>query len=307
MSDAIISINHISKSFGKKQVLQDITLEIPAGETFALLGRNGAGKTTTLQIMMGLLPADAGTIRISGIDPASDPLQLRRQVGYLAEDQVMYPWMTPMELCLFLEPFYPTWDQEWAVDFLDRFEIPRHARIGKLSKGQSVKLGLAVALAHRPKVVLLDDPAMGLDPIARKEFNRDLVEHLQSSGCTVLYSSHLLDEVEAVADAVAILDQGRLLKTARTEPLREEVKQLILPYDAVAGSAPPAGLLDVRRHEDRLVLVTEGAQEYLQQLQTRGTDVEVVDLRLDEIFEAFVIGRMRDWPSEAPSAPAMSV
>ena len=307
MSESTISIDQLAKSFGAQAVLHDVSLSIPEGETFALLGRNGAGKTTMIRILLGLIPADSGTVRLCGVDPSSDPVRLRSQVGYLAEDQTMYGWMTPIELCRFLAPFYPTWDMNLARDYLDRFHIPLHTRIGKLSKGQSVKLGLTVALAHRPRVVILDDPSMGLDTIARKEFNRDLVEHLQTSGCTVLYSSHLLDEVEAVADAVAILDRGRIIRTGKTEDLRDEVKQILLPIDSVAGSPRPEGLLDVRRHEDRLALVTDQAGRYIQQLSERGVDHDVIDLRLDEIFEAFVIGRTQDWPDQPRRAPALSI
>jgi ABC-2 type transport system ATP-binding protein len=270
MSDLVIRIERLAKSFGQQQVLHDVSLSIPAGQTFALLGRNGAGKTTTIRILLGLLPADSGSVRLAGLDPAVEPLKLRSQVGHLAEDQTMYGWMTPLELCRFLAPFYPTWDMDWARSYLDRFGIPSHARIGSLSKGQSVKLGLAVALAHRPPVVILDDPSMGLDPIARKEFNRDLVEHLQASGCTVLYSSHLLDEVEAVADAVAILDQGRIVRAGATDALRAEVKQIVVPLAAVAGSPPPPGLLDVRRYEDRLAVVVDQAAGYLELLDSQG-------------------------------------
>ena len=147
MSEPVICVENIAKSFGSQQVLQDVSLSISAGQTFALLGRNGAGKTTTIRIMLGLIPADSGTVRLAGSDPSSDPLKLRSQVGYLAEDQTMYGWMTPIELCRFLAPFYPTWDMDWARDYLDRFDIPHHSRIGRLSKGQTVKLGLAVALA----------------------------------------------------------------------------------------------------------------------------------------------------------------
>src|SRR4051794_7474488 len=232
MSEPAISVDRLVKSYGSQQVLQGVSLSIPAGQTFALLGRNGAGKTTTIRVLLGLIPADSGAVQVNGIDPKLDPLKLRSHVGYLAEDQIMYGWMTPIELCRFLAPFYPTWDMEWARANLDRFEIPHHMRIGALSKGQAVKLGLVVALAHRPPIVILDDPAMGLDPIARKEFNRDLVEHLQTSGCTVLYSSHLLDEVEAVADAVAILDRGKIVRTGTTDALRDEVKQILLPFNS---------------------------------------------------------------------------
>lgn len=302
MTEPAIQVDQLVKSYGTQKVLRNVSLCIPAGETLALLGRNGAGKTTLIRILLGMIPADTGTCRLGGIDPAVNPLAVRRNVGYLAEDQTMYGWMTPVELCRFLAPFYPTWDDKWARDYLDRFEIPRHARIGKLSKGQAVKLGLVVALAHHPSIVILDDPAMGLDPIARKEFNRELVEHLQTSGCTVLYSSHLLDEVEAVADAVAILDRGKIARTGTTDRLRDEVKQIVLPFDSLARTPQPDGLLDVRRHDDRLAITTDQAGRYVQQLSAAGIDHDVVDLSLDEIFEAYVIGRQRDWPGHSKSA-----
>lgn len=299
MTALAIQIERLAKSYGSQPALHDVSLAIPAGQTLALLGCNGAGKTTMIRILLGLIPADTGRVLIGGVDPARDPLTVRRDVGYLAEDQTMYGWMTPSELCRFLAPFYPTWDMHWARDQLDRFGILQHARIGRLSKGQSVKLGLVVALAHRPRVVILDDPAMGLDPIARKDFNRDLVEHLQSSGCTVLYSSHLLDEVEAVADAVAILHRGTIVRSGTTDRLRDEVKQVLLPSAAIAGTTPPEGLLDVARHGDRVAVVIDGADRFIDDLAARGVEHEVIDLRLDEIFEAFVIGRTRGWPDDS--------
>jgi ABC-2 type transport system ATP-binding protein len=302
MPDPAIRIDGLVKSYGSQKVLENVDLIIPTGQTFALLGRNGAGKTTMIRILLGVIPADSGSCRLGGIDPAVDPLQVRRIVGYLAEDQTMYGWVTPVELCRFLEPFYPTWDRNLARDYLDRFEIPSNTRIGSLSKGQAVKLGLVVALAHRPSIVILDDPAMGLDPIARKEFNRDLVEHLQTSGCTVLYSSHLLDEVEAVADAVAILDRGTIVRTGTTDCLREEVKQIVLPLDSLAGVSRPDGLLDVRRHDNRVAIITDQAGRYIQKLLADGIDHDVVDLSLDEIFEAYVIGRAQDWPNNSQRA-----
>lgn len=304
MSEPAIRVDKLAKSYGSQQVLQNVSLSIPTGQTCALLGRNGAGKTTTIRILLGLIPADAGTVRLAGIDPSADPLKVRSQVGYLAEDQIMYGWMTPIELCRFLAPFYPSWDMAWALANLDRFEIPCHTRIGQLSKGQTVKLGLVVALAHRPPIFILDDPAMGLDPIARKEFNRDLVEHLQTGGCTVLYSSHLLGEVEAVADSVAILDRGVIVRAGATELLRSEVKQILLPLHSAAGTPRPDGLLGVRRHDDRLAVITDQANSYIQKLSADGIDYDVIDLRLDEIFEAYVIGRPHEWPNQPENAVA---
>jgi ABC-2 type transport system ATP-binding protein len=254
--------------------------------------------------MLGLLEADAGTVRIAGRDPLASPVELRRHVGYLAEDQAMYGWMTPVELYRFLKPFYPTWDDALADKLLDGFELARHARIGTLSKGQTVKLGLAVALAHQPDVTIFDDPALGLDPIARKQFNRDLVEHLQSAGRTVIYSSHLLDEVEAVADTVAILDRGVIVRQSATEAIRHEVQQVSFSADAVRAMFQPAKLLDVREHEGRVIAIVDGASAFVEHLRSASIPCEVELLSLDEIFEAFVIGRVKDWPKPMGQAVA---
>ena len=139
-----------------------------------------------------MLKRDDGAIRVLGLDPQRDPLELRRRIGYLAEDQTMYGWMRVEEIVRFVAPFYPTWDHELALKYLRDFELPLRTRIKHLSKGQNVRLGLVLALAHRPELVILDDPALGLDPIMRKQFNRDLITHLQGEGRTVFYSSHLL-------------------------------------------------------------------------------------------------------------------
>ena len=298
MSDSAVSVHNLRKAFGSHVVLEDVSFEVPRGQTFALLGRNGTGKTTMIRMLLGLLPPDSGTIRVAGCDPATDSLELRRRVGYLAEDQSMYDWMTAVELCRFLQPFYPRWNTQLADRYLDRFELPRHVRIERLSKGQTVKLGLAVALAHAPEVAILDDPALGLDPVSRKEFNRDLVEHLQAEGRTVIYSSHLLDEVEAVADVVAILDRGRIVRQGPTETLRDEVQRMILPQEIVRQRPAPAGLLDARRHGEQFEIVVDGASRFRDELASAGHSIQPTAMTLDDIFEAFVIGRPQAW-SEA--------
>lgn len=295
-TEPAIRVRNLRKGFRSKPVLEDVSFEVPRGQTFALLGRNGAGKTTLIRILLGLIQAEGGEASVLGRDPAREPIELRRAVGYLAEDQVMYGWMTPIELCRFLEPFYPTWDRQLADEYFERFEIPRHIRIRRLSKGQTVKLGLVLALAHRPDLAILDDPAIGLDPISRKEFNRDLINHLQAEGRTVLYSSHLLDEVEAVADTVAILDRGRIVRHAATDDLRDQVKQVLLSIEALEAVSRPVGLLDVRRDDERIVATIDGAAPFVTELVESGIEHEVIDLSLDEIFEAFVIGRPQSWP-----------
>lgn len=306
MSDTI-QIKGLQQGYGRRRVIQDLSLTIPQGETLALLGRNGAGKTTLIRTLLGLLPPTSGTVRILDLDPVRNPLDVRRRVGYLAEDQALYGWMTPVEIGRFLAPFYPTWDRALQSELLQRFALPSDVKIKHLSKGQSVRLGLALALAHRPEVIILDDPALGLDPIARKEFNRDLIEHLQAEGRTVLYSSHLLSEVEAVADRVAILDGGQLVRTGRTEDVQREVQRVLVSAAAVADLPAPAKLLDLRRDGSRIAVTLDNAGLWVNQLRADGVDLVVEDLSLDEIFEAFVIGRPEGWPGHAKSPMAVAV
>ena len=190
-----IEVRKAYKAFGHARVLEGVDLRVPTGTTYAFLGRNGQGKTTTIRMLMGLLHADTGVLSVLGKDPRQGGLEIRREVGYLAEDQQMWGWMRVREILGFVAPFYATWNWDYARALLEKFALPGEAKIRHLSKGQNVRLGLLLALAHRPRLVILDDPALGLDPIMRKEFLRDVVEHLQGQGVTVFFSSHLLYEV----------------------------------------------------------------------------------------------------------------
>jgi ABC-2 type transport system ATP-binding protein len=295
MSDqAVIEMRDVRKSFGRNPVLQGLDLTVPAGQTFAFLGRNGAGKTTTIRTLLGLIKPDAGRVRVLGIDPQQEPLEIRRRVGYVAEDQTMFGWMRVRQLISFVEPFYPTWDATWAKQLSDRFELPLQTRVKNLSKGQGVRVALLLALAHRPELVILDDPTLGLDPIMRKEFLRDLVTHLQGERVTVFFSSHLLYEIEPVADSVVILDRGRVLRQAATEELRAEVKRLVAPVEAgeIIGALP--GILDIGRRGRQITAVVENINVARDALAVAGVTVEEIDLNLDEIFEAYVIGRRKE-------------
>jgi ABC-2 type transport system ATP-binding protein len=302
MNEPAIELQAVTKSFGRTHVLQGVTLRVERGKTFAFLGRNAAGKSTTIRLLLGLLKADSGSISILGIDPQEDPLELRRRVGYLAEDQTMYGWMRVEEIVRFLAPFYPSWDHDLAFKYLRDFELPLQTCVKHLSKGQNVRLGLVLALAHRPEVVILDDPALGLDPIMRKQFNRDLITHLQGEGRTVFYSSHLLYEVEPVADEVAILDHGRIVRQADTESLRRDVKQLVLSRATYSAVKNDLAVLDERIEEDRVAVTAERAESAMTLLSREGIEHRVNELNLDEIFEAYVAGR-RDQPAPDIAQP----
>jgi ABC-2 type transport system ATP-binding protein len=305
MTDFAIQIDRVNKSFGRTHVLQGVSLAVREGSTFAFLGRNGAGKTTMIRLLLGLIKRDTGDVRVLGWDPAEDPLEVRANVGYLAEDQTMYGWMRVEDILSFVAPFYPTWDHDLAGQYVRDFELPSRGKIKTLSKGQKVRLGLVLALAHRPRLVILDDPALGLDPIMRKQFNRDLITHLQGEGRTVFYSSHLLYEVEPVADEVAILDNGRVVRQAGTEALRRQVRQIVLSRPALDAARDKLLILTERTDDDEVLVTVDRAEGAIDSLERMAIPHRVVDLNLDEIFEAFVAGQ-RSEPSHTPATDLQS-
>lgn len=305
MNEPAIELQAVSKSFRSNTVLRGLTMQVPRGSTFAFLGQNAAGKSTTIRMLMGLLKRDDGAIRVLGLDPQREPIELRRRVGYLAEDQTMYGWMRVEEIVRFVAPFYPTWDHDLAFKYLRDFELPLRTRIKHLSKGQNVRLGLVLALAHRPELVILDDPALGLDPIMRKQFNRDLITHLQGEGRTVFYSSHLLYEVEPVADEVAILAGGRIVRQANTEVLRRDVKQIILGREAFEAIQSNLQILDKRTDGDQVAVIVERAEQAVDRLAREGAEYRVVDLNLDDIFEAYVVGKRPNAASSPNPEPEL--
>jgi ABC-2 type transport system ATP-binding protein len=303
MTTPAIEFVGVYKSFRKKQVLSATSLTVERGKTFAFLGRNGAGKTTAIRMMLGLLARDAGEVRVLGYDPATEPLEVRSRVGYLAEDQTMYGWMTINEILRFVAPFYATWDHDLALNYVREFELPPQQKIKTLSKGQNVRLGLVLALAHRPELVILDDPALGLDPVMRKQFNRDLITHLQGEGRTVFYSSHLLYEVEPVADEVAILDAGRVVRQADTETLRRDVRQFVLNREALAIVRDDMAVLDVQTSGEDVAVTVENAAAISALLEREGLRHRVLELNLDEIFSAYVAGQTHIDSSASEPAP----
>ncbi|MEN6427526.1 MAG: ABC transporter ATP-binding protein [Phycisphaerales bacterium] len=292
MSKTAISISDLHFAYGRHEVLDGVNLEVPEGTVFGFLGRNGAGKTTTIQILLGLLAPRAGKCLVVGSDPQMDAIAVRQSVGYMAEDQRMYDWMRVEEIVRWTSSFYPTWDQAYAQQLLRQFDLPARGRVGTLSKGQNTRLALLLALAHRPKTVILDDPTLGLDPIARKEFLRSVVTLLQAQGTTVFFSSHLLYEIEPVADWVAILDQGRIVKAAPTDELRDTIRRFVLRPKASADLARIPRVLDVVRQDGQWTVAIEETNADARAAVSAAADgdVQELGLNLDEIFEAYVIG-----------------
>ena len=218
VADTIIELSQVTRRFGAKEALSAVTLALRRGGVYGLVGANGAGKTTLIKHVIGLLKAQSGSVRVFGLDPVADPVGVLSRVGYLSEDNDLPGWMTLAELLRYSRAFYPTWDDGYAGELCAAFSLEPAAKIKTLSKGQKARAGLVTALAYRPELLVLDEPSSGLDPIVRRDILGAVIRTIADEGRTVLFSSHLLDEVEAVADHVTMIAQGRILMS---EPLAD--------------------------------------------------------------------------------------
>jgi ABC-2 type transport system ATP-binding protein len=225
VTDAL-SLNDVRRRFGRSIALDGLSLSVRPGEIYGFLGRNGAGKTTTLRILTGVLHADSGTVEVLGQRVRRVPVELKRRIGSVSQEQNFYPWMTGRELGRFVAGFYPTWDAAEFMHLAKLLDVPLEKRAMELSGGTRTKLGLAIALSPRPDLLLLDEPTTGLDPVARREFN-DLVSAIvKERGCTAFLSSHLVDEVQQVAHRVGIIHAGKMRIEGQVPWLLQSVRRL---------------------------------------------------------------------------------
>jgi ABC-2 type transport system ATP-binding protein len=221
MNDAVIDIAELSRSFGQRAALSSVTLSLPRGAVYGLVGANGAGKTTLIRHVLGLLRAEHGSVRVFGLDPVADPVGVLSRIGYLSEENDLPGWMRVEELVRYTRAFHPGWDDGYAAELRDRFGLDPVAKVRTLSKGQKARLGLLIALAYRPELLVLDEPSSGLDPIVRRDILGAVLRTIAHEGRTVLFSSHLLEEVEEVADHVTMISGGKILLSAPLAAIRE--------------------------------------------------------------------------------------
>jgi ABC-2 type transport system ATP-binding protein len=237
--EAVIEMRDVTRRFGATVALDRVNLAVPCGTVFGLVGANGAGKTTLIRHVLGLLGAQAGSVRVFGRDPVADPPGVLGRVGYLSEENDLPAWMRVAQLLRYCRSFYPRWDDAYAEELRQTFDLPPDARVGSLSKGQRARVGLLCALAYRPELLVLDEPSSGLDPLVRRDILEAIIRTIAEEGRTVLFSSHLLDEVERVSDHVALLHQGRLVFSAELDDLKETHRCLTLRF-AEPRAQPPA-------------------------------------------------------------------
>jgi ABC-2 type transport system ATP-binding protein len=287
----IVDVRRLTRRFGATTALDDVSLAIPRGGVFGLIGANGAGKTTLIKHLLGMLNAQAGTVQVFGQDPVQNPVGVLGRIGYLSEDRDLPDWMRVSELMRYTQAFFPDWDEAYAEELREAFDLDPNARIKNLSRGQRARAGLLAALAHRPQLLVLDEPSSGLDPVVRRDILGAIIRTIAEEGRTVLFSSHLLDEVERVADRVAILHQGRLVLTAPMDEIKETHRRVTLRFGQPIDQ-PPAlvGALSYSGAGAEWTYLCSGESQQLRRAAEALGATVVADaaLSLDEIFVSHV-------------------
>ena len=281
----------LTKRFGRHTVVDHLSLKVPTGSVFAFLGRNGAGKTTTIRILLDLLDRNSGDARILGLDCVKRAIEIKRRVGYVAEAQQMYDWMKVDEIIWFCKGFYPTWDEAFTAELKKKLELPGDRKIGDLSRGTQAKLAMLLAMAYRPELLILDEPTAGIDVVVRRDFLEGVIELIQEEGRTVFFSSHLVHEVERVADWVGLIDQGKLVLCSTMEDLKSSVKRLVLTFESPQASVPalPGTLISEAAGKQWAVAVRGYSDQTMAAARALNpTEVSVQDLNLEDIFTAMV-------------------
>ena len=288
-SDTVIEITDLTRRFGSKPAVDHVSLSVPRGHVFGLVGANGAGKTTLIKHMLGLLRAESGSVRVFGLDPVADPVGVLGRTGHLSENRDLPAWMRVDELLRFTRAFYPKWDEAFAEELRGQFQLDPDARIRNLSRGETAKAGLLIALAYRPELLLLDEPSSGLDPVVRRDILEAIIRTVADEGRTVFFSSHLLEEVERVCDDVAMMAGGRIVLWGPLDEIKACHHQFTLRFETPQPRPPTlAGALSVAGAGHEWTVLCNGARAELTAAAAR-LGARIVEERspsLDEIFVA---------------------
>jgi ABC-2 type transport system ATP-binding protein len=287
LDDNAIETRNLGRKFGKFEAVKNVSLRVPRGTVFGLLGVNGAGKSTIIKMIMGHLRPTAGEIQVLGRTLGEDPLGIRRRVAYVSENRYLYEWMTVEESVRFTRAFHETWDDKKASDLLKRFSLPPEKKVRQLSRGNRARMCLLLALSFNPELIILDEPTSGLDPIVRRDFIENIVTEIADEGKTVLFSSHIVEEVERVADYVGIINEGELLLVSTLDEIKANYKRVRY---ATNGTRPEIagvpGILAVENgRREQVLTVSAWGDETLRHLGERGVkNPEVLPISLEDIF-----------------------
>ncbi len=299
MADAIVT-DRLTKYFGGQRVVNGLNLRIAAGSVYALLGRNGAGKSTTIRMLLGLLRPDFGSAHLLGEDVETMTPAIRSQIAWVGEGHPLYRWMTVGGAIRFVRPFHESWNNDFVEQVLDHFDISQKKRLYNLSNGQKAQVSLALAVASDPKLLILDDPTIGLDAVVRRDFLESMIQMIQQQGRTILFSSHILSDVDRVADHIGIMSAGVLRVNCPADKFRDALRKVVVEIDEPL-KAPPdfPGLVSSYTSGKRLELVIvnygEAQREYIDSLSPRSVDV--LELNLEDAFVEYTRGRKGALPA----------
>ena len=290
MTTFAIQTDALAKTYGlgnkKVHAVDGLNLNVPEGSIYGLLGRNSAGKTTTIRMAMGLARPTSGEIKVFGLNPAVDPerVTVLRQIGYVPEDKMLAA-LTPRKLLELNRSFYPdTWSDDLARKVIKRLELPLDTAFMKLSLGNKTKSALACAIAQRSRLLILDEPTTGLDPIALDELLRLLVEDCTAEGRTIFLSTHQLAEIEQIADHIGIMDRGRILLEGPLDDIRSSFRRLTVTGAALPTTNPAILSIKQQPHATQYILQSS-PEAFAQDLAVNGaTIVESDPMSLNEIF-----------------------
>lgn len=287
----ILRIHNLSKSFGAKTVLKDFSMTLDKGKVYGLLGVNGAGKTTLIRMIMGVIPKDSGEVIYKESKLKYNDTTYKREIGFITEESVFFNWMTAQELLEFNSAFYSTWSSTKVDEYLDRFSLPKKTKIKNMSRGMKLKLGLIVALASEPEVLILDDPTSGLDVPTRHDFLKGVLQEILEGGTTILFASHMVHELEGIIDHLGILHGGCLILEDEFQRVKSSIKKVRMVFH---GSIPEKvkhdGILTQKSQNNQVEVVVYpwdvSVEKDLEALNP--SEVEVESMNLEEIFISFV-------------------
>jgi ABC-2 type transport system ATP-binding protein len=290
MNSPVVHIENLHKQFGEKpakEVLRGVELALESGTVLGLLGQNGSGKSTLLKCSLGLLKATAGSVTVLGDDAWNLSAETKARLGYVPQEAVSYPWMRVRQAIAYTAAFYPRWNQPLVDELCRRWRLPLEDRVGPLSVGQLQTLAIVLALGHEPELLILDEPVASLDPTARREFLRTLLEIIDDPRRTILFSTHITSDLERVASRVAILRDGRITFHGELDELKDRVKRLRITasHTLPPSFAVPGALRCDIAGATAMVSVDDFDEELVHELrQTWQAEVAVQDLNLEEIF-----------------------
>ncbi len=293
--DTVIRLNNVSKRYGRETALKNVSFDVPKGTVFALLGENGAGKSTSIKIMLGLADSDGGEAEVLGMPSSKSGMDIRRRVGYVAEQPTLYDWMTVREIGWFAGGFYGNGYFDEYARLAEEFGLPGDRKIKSLSKGMRAKVSLALALGHQPELLILDEPTSGLDAVVRREFLESMVDRA-AAGQTVFLSSHQIAEVERVADVVAIIHKSQLVVVEPLDKLKARMTQATLTLNDEYAEMPtlPGETIDCRVKGKQCQAVLRDVPASALDALRACPSVQTLEARtpsLEEIFVAYMKGR----------------